>query len=550
MSELPRHVVQAFTSKSWRMSNLYKVRDMHGKIVKFVRNSSQETLAKVKHPRVIVTKARQLGISTDAVLDALDSCLFNAGTQAGIQSYGLVESAKLKAKAQLAWELIPKQVKNMLGIVLVSDNANGMSFSNGSVLRIGNFRGDTLTRFHVSELALIAKDNPIKANQIKTGAFEAVAMGNKISIESTADGSIGLHAEIWEDSVAKLERGEELTPLDFYPVFLGFLDVDKYNMEYYVEPMERAIKWFNTLINDYKCKINVVCCGNTLIDNPLCPSCGTKSPYVAEEEPTTPKHVLDFTIPKLNWTINKIHNLGEAFNSEYPVIADIAFHTPVEGSYFVYEYEEILKTERLKSNLYNPDLPVHVAWDLGMRDEMVILLCQVGEDKIPRIINEHHEKERGLPYFVTILNRLHQEFGYKYGNMYIPFDVHVIEMSVEKTRETVLRDLGVHNISPIEKLPFADSIQMARLMLAVCEIDKDRAGTTINTLQRYRKKYDKKLGIFLAEDVHDIYSNYASALRYLAQGLGYAIKVPYKKSEKLYEEEYEDIHFEPVGLAL
>jgi hypothetical protein len=50
-----------------------------------------------------------------------------------------------------------------------------MTFSNGSTLKIGNFRGDTLSFLHVSELAKIAKRFPEKAEELNSGAFEAVS---------------------------------------------------------------------------------------------------------------------------------------------------------------------------------------------------------------------------------------------------------------------------------------------------------------------------------------------------------------------------------------
>ena len=116
----PPELVRAFSKKSWRMNNLYKIRNKNGLVIPFKRNSSQKKLASIKHPRKITTKARQLGISTDAVIDALDSCIFVAGTQAGIQSYGLTESAKLRGKAKLAWEQLPQAVKDFVGLKLIS----------------------------------------------------------------------------------------------------------------------------------------------------------------------------------------------------------------------------------------------------------------------------------------------------------------------------------------------------------------------------------------------------------------------------------------------
>jgi len=66
----------------------------------------------------------------------------------------------------------------------------------------------------------------------------------------------------------------------------------------------------------------------------------------------------------------------------------------------------------------------------------------------------------------------------------------------------------------------------------------DKCENTLLAIQNYRKKYDKNTGMFLSTDVHDIHSNYAAALRYLAQGLTYH-KVKRSKPKTL-EQKYRD----------
>ena len=61
-------------------------------------------------------------------------------------------------------------------------------FDNGSSIRVStSYRGGTLQRLHVSEFGKICRQFPHKAKEIVTGAFEAVGIGNQITLESTAE---------------------------------------------------------------------------------------------------------------------------------------------------------------------------------------------------------------------------------------------------------------------------------------------------------------------------------------------------------------------------
>jgi len=191
------------SSKLWRMNNLYTILDKNGNKKKLRLNHAQtQVLTKFRHNKKIILKSRQQGISTLYIAYNLDDCLFKAGYQAGIQSYGLDESEKLSKRALLMWTDMDQEVKDIFGLTMVTNNSKGMSFSNGSVLKIGNFRGDTLQSLHVSELAKIAAKFPDKAKELKTGAFKAVGKDNKITLESTSEGKSGLFWDIWEKSTS------------------------------------------------------------------------------------------------------------------------------------------------------------------------------------------------------------------------------------------------------------------------------------------------------------------------------------------------------------
>ena len=72
--------------------------------------------------------------------------------------------------------------------------------------------------------------HPKKAKELKTGAFQAVAKNNIITIESTAEGKSGLFYDMWVKAEQKAILGQELTPLDFQAIFLPYREAHPYKI--------------------------------------------------------------------------------------------------------------------------------------------------------------------------------------------------------------------------------------------------------------------------------------------------------------------------------
>jgi len=482
------------SSKLWRLNSLYTIRDKNGTMRILNLNSSQtKVLTQYKHNKKIILKSRQQGISTLFLAYYLDSCLFIPGYSAGIQSYGQDEADKLAKRAELMWDALDQDIKDLLGLKLVSNNSKGMTFSNGSVLKIGNFRGDTLQGLHVSELGKIAKKYPEKAKELKTGAFQAVSTGNKITVESTAEGQTGLFFEMWQTATTRADAIgiDNLTSLDFQPIFLSWLeDPDCQLFEDYPQT-EDSLKYIDNL-------------------------------------------EVELTQPQKNWLAAKMTELGDDFDQEYPSTPEKAFAQQVDGMYFRKQYQRLTKSDRIQKAKYNPKYPVYVSFDLGLNDETVILFSQLINQQ-PYLIDEYANKDEGIIFYSDILKS--KPYVGNYGKIIFPHDINVRDYSTGRTRLETFQREGWSNILVLPKLSFQDSIEAARQFIDISIFDTELTGTLL-AIQNYRKKYDRTLGVFLSTDVHDIHSNYAAALRYMAQGLGYyKVKHSRKKTER---ERYRD----------
>ncbi len=501
-------IEEKFSSKLWRMSHLYTIQDKDGNKVVMSLNASQtKVLTQYKHNRKIILKSRQQGISTLFLAYYLDDCLMKPGFQAGIQSYGQDEADKLSKRAELMWNDLDPSIKDLLGITLVSNNSKGMTFSNGSILKIGNFRGDTLQGLHVSELGKIAKKYPDKAKELKTGAFQAVSVNNKITIESTAEGMTGLFFEMWQKAEIRVASTNELTPLDFQPIFLSWLD-DPDCQLFHTYPISEAV--------------------NNYID-------GTTDVYGNVEQQGIESELgIRLTDPQKWWLAAKMDELGEDFDQEYPATPAKAFQGQVEGMYFKHQYARLIKSSRITKAEYNPDYPVEVSFDLGMNDETVILFVQLIHGT-PYLIDEYHNSGQNIGYYMDIMAK--KPYMGNYGQLILPHDAAVKDYSSGRTRVQEFTRRGFTNVKLLEKLSFQDSIEAGR-QLVDAMVFSDTCENTLLCLQNYRKKWDKMAGAFADKDIHDIHSNYAAALRYMAQGLSF-YKVE-NSIPKTLQEQYSD----------
>lgn len=442
-------------------------------------NQAQEVLYSIKHPKTITLKSRQRGISTFKVAENLDKCIFIPNSQTGIQSYGQSEARKLYRKALFMWENLDPDIVGLLGIKVTSSNQEGITFNNGSILKIGNFRGDTLSSLHVSELAKIAKKYPEKAEELNTGAFEAVSTNSAISIESTAEGNTGLFHDIYRTAERRLREvggnHSKLSPLDFAPVFLSWIEDDDCKMDTHYPPTRQDIEYFNKV----EAELN-----------------------------------LQLTQGQKNWACAKRERLGNKFDQEYPYSANSAFNIKIEGTYYSNEYEKIT----LQSDNYDSNLLVHSVMDLGMNDLFSIIFFQTFRNKV-KIIGEYQNRGFGLEHYRDIFAALVKSKGWQFHTDYVPHDIVVRELTSGQTRYDKMLELGFKPVI-VPKHRVIDGIEYTRTFLSseLESIDPE-CNIVLNAIQNYRQKFDEKYRVYLDAPLHDEHSHPADALRYLAMGL-------------------------------
>ncbi len=200
---------------------------------------------------------------------------------------------------------------------------------------------------------------------------------------------------------------------------------------------------------------------------------------------------------------------------------ECSFDAAILGAYFGREIAEAERDERITDVAYDPNLPVHTAWDLGKGANMAIWFFQIAFNEVRVIDHEEGSHNDGITQLVDVL----EGKGYRYGFDYVPHDAKVAEISTGRTRiETMVRLRRKPVLVADHKVD--DGIAAARLSIGNCWFDRDRCANGLEALRQYRADYDEKTKAFKNQPKHDWTSHSADAFRYLAMAWRAIAKPP------------------------
>lgn len=195
---------------------------------------------------------------------------------------------------------------------------------------------------------------------------------------------------------------------------------------------------------------------------------------------------------------------------EYDQEFECSFEASVRGAVFARELAQIRGLGRIGRVAYEPLLPVHTAWDLGIGDSTAIWFLQVVGVEV-HCIDYYERSGEGLSHFVGYLGSL----PYTYARHVLPHDVQVRELGTGRSRLEILASLGLKaEVAP--NLGLDDGIEAARIFLKRCWFDAEKCQHGIECLQNYRREENTRTGELRAEPVHDWASHGADAFRYAA----------------------------------
>ncbi len=477
--------------REWRLSNLYKILDKHGREIVFKPNHVQSEFLANMHIRNIKLKSRQHGMTTLGSILALDTALFRSNTACGIVMHQASEAEKVfRTKVLFAYDRLPGWLRDVRTLVR-RDMTGEIELSNGSRITVGlSHRGGTLQFLWVSEYGPMGAFWPLRAGEVKTGALNTLPPDCLCTIESTAHGRLG-------DFYRMCTRAQKLQAM----VEAGTAKLSSMDYRFSFSA------WFEDPVN--------------VLDPDGVP---IPSELEAYFETLAADHGIALSARQKAWYVKKSEEQGDKMKQEHPSTPEEAFAVHVEGAYYGKQLTKAYKDGRVCDLPVIPGVPVNTFWDIGMNDTTAIWFHQqVGPWH--HFIDYYENSGEQAAFYARKL----QELGYHYGRHYLPHDGVNTDWAAEgnMTRLQVLESLGVRPTVMVPRIEnINDGIDMVRQVFGRCRFDATRCGEIIPgegrggllALAAYQHKWNDTVQAWHDYPLHNWASNGADAFRQFAQG--------------------------------
>lgn len=446
------------TNQFIRLNTIYKIVNEEGVLCDFVMKPEQYDFFKNMHSKNLVLKARQIGFTTLIQIYFLDCAIFNSNTSCGVIAHNKDDAEKFfDKKIKVAWDNIPPDFKAKYCPVAEQDAANQLKFSNGSYISVGtSMRSDTLQYLHISEYGKLCAKFPDKADEVKTGALNAVGPNGCVIIESTAEGAHGHFFDLCTIAKRLADGDAELSPMDYRFFFYPWWLERRYRSTVYQVVPEDLVNYFKELREE--------------------------SGITLDRE-------------QINWYVIKEREQGDKMWREYPSTPDEAFRGIIAGAPLSRTMAMLRRSGHITRVPWQRGYLVHTFWDLGRNDKMAIWFMQhIGFEK--RFIDYHEDNFHDLSHYAKYCN----EKPYTYGTHHLPHDAEVIELtrSDAMTREEVLRAelLSGETIIVPRVATEEEGVHMTRQNMVDCYFDEKKCAKGILCLENVKYKFDDKLQEF------------------------------------------------------
>ena len=464
----------------WRLNNLYKIVTEEGKVLDFKLRPIQAHFLQNMWYRNLVLKSRQHGFTTVIDIWMLDCALFIPNLECKIIAQtdndvkGIFES-----KVDFVYDNLPPTLKAMFPTERGNMKEIKFAHNQSKVTVTQSGRGGTSHILHISEFGKISREDPKKAKEIRTGAFES-AHANKGAytiVESTAEGREGDFYDLTQDAMAQHREGRALVPEDFKFHFYPWYDkpdniVAPEDVEKVIVP-SRLVNYFETIKNRWG---------------------------------------IDLSPQQVAWYTTKERVQQGEMKREHPSHPDEAFEQAADGSYFSYQMARAREEGRIGNVPYQDGYLVDTFWDLGLNDEMAIWFGQrIGQ--MQNMIYYFEATDYGLDWYINQLFEIRDKFGWRFGKHWAPHDIENRELTNSVTRWKFAKDLGVHFEVVARSENKQAAIQASRRQFAQTHFDAAGCEKGIEHLDNYRKQWDSVRGVWRDQPLHNRASNGADAFQ-------------------------------------
>ena len=200
---------------------------------------------------------------------------------------------------------------------------------------------------------------------------------------------------------------------------------------------------------------------------------------------------------------------------EFAQELECSFTSPNSGSYYGKWLDKVIADDRVTKVTYDPRLPVHTCWDLGMDDSTAIWWFQRSPGGEWRFLEYHEDSGPGLDTYAKLV----LQKPYVYGRHFLPHDIEVRELTNQgRSRRQYLIGLGISPIRVVAAANPADRVAAVRAILPRAWFDAEGCKEGLNKLRAYHRQWNEHMGIWRSEPVHDGASHCADSIGTGVQG--------------------------------
>lgn len=195
----------------------------------------------------------------------------------------------------------------------------------------------------------------------------------------------------------------------------------------------------------------------------------------------------------------------EAYATEY----EISFDAAIPGAYYAKLIGQAYDEGRVGKQEIDPNLPVHLAADLGYTDSCSWWGWQEADGY--KIVEFYEADGQPIQHYIDWI----KQRPYKVGNVYLPHDARAKSLQTGKSIIEQFLTAGIRpQITP--ELSLQDGIEAGRLILPKCYFDEEKTYEGLEHLRAYMREWDEKTQTFRNKPKHDQHSHGADAFRYFA----------------------------------
>lgn len=465
----------------WRLTSgqIYKIAPADGSgLQPFRPRPEQVAIIRAIHcegkKRILIPKARRLGMSTVLGIVMLDLVIWNRQRQCSLIDQNQADATrKLERIMRVALDHMPSWLKDKVSTVKSNDSQLTIDVggTGPSTIYAGmNARGGSNDALWISEWGVIQHEDPKRSGRIRSGALPSARHGLTV-VETTWAGGKG--GDVWDLLEPSLNGVADDWHVMFFP--------------WWIDPRN---------VSD-----------SAVLDREA-------ESYFEKIAPRLGRDGVQLTEPQKRWWAMERRAQGIFMARENPTFLDECWTAPVSGAIYAGAIERARAEGRIGRMPIDGSSLVYTSWDLGSPANTVVWYWQIVGREIRFIDCDRGEKGTLTERVSAMLGK-----GYNFGKHFLPHDC----AQTERSGTTFLTELARAGLpaNTLVAVPRTHSVWVginhALEMFPALAFRSPECDAGLEALSAYHARVQGQGALATDEPVHDWASHPADAFRLVAE---------------------------------